>query len=312
MQWSQIKTLFILCFLILNIFLAIQFIDKQKEADVGELDSEEAPFEDRLESERIKVKDIDTDIKEASYVKASQRDFSNTEQKELKKLKNQDAEVISNNFIISKFDDPVSLPSQLKKEDIDSFMKDYTLFPDDFEYWGRNEEMNVLIFFQKQADRPVYFNQHGLLLVYLNDDDKMSFYTQTMLDDPKSQGEKKTLNKPEQAVETLYKRNHLYPDDEVSSVKMGYYTRILSEGVQVFAPTWKVSVKEEKEDKQRVYFVNAIEGLVLDSEDIDFLETAVDNITHKVRAMDGNSKMKESILAHLKQMTDEESNRSEE
>lgn len=312
MQWNQIKTLFILCFLVLNIFLSIQFISKQKEADIGELDNEEIPFEDRLESERIKVKDIETDVKEASYIKASQKDFTTTEQKALAKLKDQDAKVISNNFIISKFDDPVSLPSQLKKDDLDRFMKDHTLFPDDFAYWGSNKEMNVLIFFQEQKGFPVYFNQHGLLLVYLNDKNEAVFYTQTMLDDPEPQGEKKTLNKPKQAVETLYKRNHLYPGDEVTGVEIGYYTRILSEGLQVFAPTWKVSVKEEKDDHVRVYFVNAIEGLVLDSEDIEFLETAIEDNTRKVRVLDGDSKMKETILSHLKQMTDEDSNRSEE
>jgi regulatory protein YycI of two-component signal transduction system YycFG len=312
MQWSQIKTLFILCFLILNIFLSIQFINKQKEADVSELDKEEVTFEDTLESERIKMKDIDTDVKKAPYIKASQKEFSESEQKALANLKGQDLTVIDNNFIVSKFDDPVPLSSQFKESDLDSFMKSNMLFADDFVYWGLNEEMNVLVFFQEQTGLPIYFNQHGLLLVYLNDDNEAIFYTQTLLDDPQPQGKKKTLNKPKQAVETLYKRNYLYPGDEVTNVKMGYYTRILSEGLQVFAPTWKVSVTEEKDGHERVYFVNAIEGLVLDSEDVEFLETAIDGNTRKIQSLDGTNKVKDFIQKHLKQLKDEESNRSEE
>ena len=311
MQWSQIKTLFILCFLVLNVYLTVQFINKQDEADIGELDNQEAPFKDRLESEKISIGDIETDIVEASYLKASQKTFTKKEKRELSSLKNQHATVINHNFILSQFDDPIPISDQMKKEDLYQALASYTLFPDDYVYWGWNQEKNVLVFFQQENDRPVYFNQHGLLLVYLNEDNEMVFYTQTMLDDPEPQGDKKTLNEPIQAVETLYKRNHLYPEDDVKSVEMGYYTRILSEGVQVFAPTWKVSVQNGEPENTRTYFVNAIEGLVLDSKDFDFLETAIEENIRKVSAMDSDSKVKEKVLTHLKQMIDE-SNRSED
>ena len=48
MQWGHIKTLFILSFLILNIYLITALIDRQK--DIGYLDNRELPMEDKLEA----------------------------------------------------------------------------------------------------------------------------------------------------------------------------------------------------------------------------------------------------------------------
>lgn len=305
MQWSQIKTLFILCFLLLNIYLFIQFIDKQNKADIGVLDNPESTIEQKLESDKIKVKDIQVDVKEASYIKVSQKTYTDADLKLLDKLKNQTTAVINKNFIVSQFNKPITIPEKAKKDDLKTIMESNMIFPDNYVYWGKNEEKNILIFFQHQNNHPIYFNQHGLVLVYLNDKNEMAFYTQTMLGEAEPQGEMKTLNKPIQAVETLYNKNHLYMGDEVRIAEIGYYTRILSEGVQVFAPTWNVSVNDE-----RNYFVNAIEGLVITSNDMEFLETTIESNRDAIRQLDDSNKMKRGILAHLEQLL-EESNRSE-
>lgn len=305
MQWSQIKTLFILCFLVLNIYLLFQFVDKQKESDLGVLSSPESTFDQKLESDKIKIGDIHADVKEASYIKVSQKKFTDEDKKLLDKLQNQKVKVINNSLIVSQFKKPIAIPEDAKDEDLADIVGSNTIHPEDYIYWGKNEDKNILIFFQQQKKRPIYFNHHGLLLIYLNDDDEMTFYTQTMLGEAESQGERKKLNKPIQAVETLYKRNHLYPEDEITNVQIGYYTRILSEGVQVFAPTWKVTVNDE-----RNYFVNAIEGLVISSKDTEFLEESIASNIGNIRSLDDDGKMKSNIMDYLNQLL-EENNRSE-
>lgn len=305
MQWSQIKTLFILCFLALNIYLLIQFVDKQKESDFGVLDRTTSTIEEQLKLDEIKTGDLDSEVTEASYISLLQRTFTKEDLKQLTQLPNQKPEIIHHNFIVSLFDDPVAIPEGASKDDITKIVGSNTLFPSQYEYWSWNKEMNVLIFFQLKDSRPVYFNQHGLLLVYLNDNNEIEFYTQTMLGEAENQGELKTLNRPMQAIETLYKKNKLYHKDEVTNVKMGYYTRVLSEGVQVFAPTWKVSVNEE-----RNYFVNAIEGRVFPGNDVEFLMNTLKTNRGKVLGLDEDSKIKTTVLTLLEKKL-EDSNRSE-
>lgn len=308
MQWSKIKTLFILCFLILNIYLLIQFIDKQRESDYPILDSaDESSIEDQLKADKIKYGDIKSEVTEATYISVLQRNFSDEELKQLAKMPNQKPAVVNSNFIVSLFNDPIEIPEKASAEDISKVVGSHTMFPEEYEYWGWNEEMNVLIFFQLKDKRPIYFNQNGLLLVYLNDKDEMVFYTQTMLGDAEPQGDLKTLNRPIQAIETLYNNHQLFYEDKISNVKIGYYARVLAEGVQVFAPTWRVSVNED-----RNYFVNAIEGLVFPSDDIQFLLDTIEENLIKIRAVDGNNTIKKTILAHLeKKLEESESNRSE-
>src|SRR5699024_1600258 len=125
--------------------------------------------------------------------------------------------------------------------------------------------------FQTKKDRQIYYNENGIVLIFLNEEDEATFYTQTMLEQTETNGDKYTLIEPIKAIEKLYNSNRLRTGDNITSIDMGFHTRIpLEGGVQVFSPTWRVAVNEEKN-----YFVNAIEGRVYSSKDIDFLKGAI-------------------------------------
>src|SRR5690625_6442143 len=76
MQWSQIKTLFILTFLILNIYLAVQLINKQKQADLAVLEHGQSSFEEVLQSENITIPDSLQDEAEERFISVRQKVFT--------------------------------------------------------------------------------------------------------------------------------------------------------------------------------------------------------------------------------------------
>jgi regulatory protein YycI of two-component signal transduction system YycFG len=167
--------------------------------------------------------------------------------------------------------------------------------------------MNVLMFFQETRDRPIYYNAYGLLLVYLNEDNEMVFYTQSMLSEAEQQEDLKSLTQPIQAIGTLYDRNHLYPDDDITWFELGYHTRIpLANGEQVFAPTYQISVNEE-----RSYFVNAIEGQIFPSEDAEFILEMIDITMMNIQQLEDDYEWKEILLRHLNSLLENETNRSD-
>ncbi|WP_188455435.1 two-component system regulatory protein YycI [Virgibacillus oceani] len=306
MQWSQIKTLFILCFLILNVYLLYQFMQKQEQDDLETLQQQNATIEQQLENENITYPDVkEVNLKE-SYISVNQKNFTEKDMSTLLGYENQTSAIINNDFIVSQFEKPVPIPKEAKDEEIENAIKNYIIYPDDYTYWGWNEKFNVLIFSQIKDGRPVYLNQSGMLLVFLNDKNEMSFYVQTMLGKEDDLDSIKTLNEPIQAIGNLLNENYLYTDDEVADVKIGYFTAVnVTEGKQTLAPTWKISVKDN-----RLYFVNAIAGFVFSSDEEQFLGESVKMITEEVKTMDDHDEMKKEVLEELSQRP-EVINRSE-
>lgn len=307
MQWSQIKTLFILSFLVLNIYLLIQYIDKQERADVGVLSSQEASIEEQLESENITLEDVEVDITEDTYISVAQHTFTDEEKERLANLPDQRPVIFDDRFIVSALEEPVAIPAAALREDINNIIGNQIPFSEFYRFGGWNEEMNVLLFFQETRDRPIYFNAYALLMVYLNEDNEMIYYTQSRLAEPEQQEGLKSLTQPIQAIGTLYNRNLLYSDDVVNQVELGYHTRIpLANGQQVFAPTYKITVSEERD-----YFVNAIEGQTFSSEDEEFIREVIGTTVTSLEQLDEDHPWRDDMLDYLNSLLENETNRSD-
>jgi len=299
MQWSQIKTLFILTFLILNIYLAVQLINKQKQADLAVLEHGQSSFEEVLQSENITIPDSLQDEAEERFISVRQKVFTEEDIEGISGHDNLDTVIVNKNLLVSVFDKPLAIPkdSENSPGDIKGLLQDYIAFADDYKFWNWNKDLNILIFFQKEYDRPVYFNQNGILLVFLNDKNEVTFYTQTMLDKSDDQQEKRKLISAIEAIEKLYNSSELNVGDNVTTVDIGFHTRVpLENGVQVFVPVWKITV-----DDERHYFVNAIEGHIFSSDELEFLEESVELDIERIQEMKGHKDIKEDIAKRLKE-----------
>lgn len=282
MQWSQIKTLFILCFLVLDVYLIFQFLEKREAADLSLLEPENATLEERLEDEKITIKRLPETQPEDAFMSVKQKELSKSQINKLKDLSNQEAASADGKYIISHFKKPLKLSDNDSSETIYNKLRKEIMGLKEYHYGEWNKEANVILFFQEKNNRPVYFNQSGMVAVFLNDKNEAVGYFQSMLSTPEKYKDKKSLIKPMDAIGKLYENNLLNSGDEVSEVKIGYYTVVpLTNGVQVFAPTWKVTVNDK-----RSYFVNAIEGGVISKDDMSFLGESVKFIKAKLGELD--------------------------
>lgn len=296
MQWSQIKTIFILCFLVLNIYLIAQYFDKRDQTDVNVLQREESTIEDQLKAENITYKDLPDENLEESFISVEQKQFNDDEIMMLNDLKNQrTTTVINKSFIVSQFDQPIGITENHSQKEIEQLVEDMFIYSDNYIFWDWNKELNVLIFFQEKMDRPVYFNSGGLVLIFLDDQNEMTFYIQTMLGDEDSRRERESLIEPIKAIETLYNNNELHSGDDITQVDIGFHTRVpLEDGIQVFVPTWKVTVNGEKR-----YFVNAIEGFIFSSDEKAFVKEFINLMVDRIKLLEDEEIFKENILSIL-------------
>ncbi|UOQ83769.1 two-component system regulatory protein YycI [Gracilibacillus salinarum] len=260
MLWGQIKTLFILCFLILDIILLQHYIND--------------PI-DTLEDLQVNVKNNVNGLEhipeeypaEAERLYAQRREFTNAEKEEISSLSNQRNLIIEDHLIISQLEDPLKI-------DIDEDAKalsEYVWHFGDYNYFGKDEATNTYIFFQS-LERPVYFNSSGVLLVQVNENGEATHYVQTILEKSKDvpQSEAEEINTPIEALNGLYSSSSSYIEsgDEVTEdVKLGYQNLVpLPKNVQVLAPTWGFVVNGDK-----YYYVNAVEGHLTSRNTSDFI-----------------------------------------
>ncbi|TRM11022.1 hypothetical protein FH966_04375 [Lentibacillus cibarius] len=308
MEWKQIKTLFILCFLVLDVYLLFMFFDKQEDWDFGFESPDKSTLEQELESENITISaDLPNKELKESYITAGKKTFTKDDLNYFNTLENQQVDVIDETFILSRFKEPVKLPEKANGDLINELVKSRILLPGNYTFSSWNKSMNVLIFFQQKKDRSIYYNQHGIVLVYLNDDNEMVFYTQTMLGKAESPSEEKTLVKPMDAIKVLYEGNRIWPGDDITGLKIGFHTKIpLPSGEQVFAPTWIITVNEDEN-----FYVNAIENQVVKSDELTFLNDAVSEIMKKVQSLPDESDIKDYVLDYINENISSANNRSE-
>lgn len=278
LHWGQIKTLLIISFLILDVYLLVQFLDKKEQYDIGILEQRQSTIEEQLSIEQIKIPETLQENYEETYISVKQKYFEEEDIKPNKDMIKQHPTLINNFFIVSTLDKPLNIKESITRKELKEITDSLIFSPDEYTFWRWNKELNIIILFQNKMGRPVYFNQNGVVLLYLNNKNEIEFYTQTVLGETEHLAEKPDLIKPIEAIDLLYKGNEIFPGDDVTNVDLGFYTRVPYEGnVQVFAPTWKVNVNKEKN-----YFVNAIEGFTFSTVELDFLLGIMDSTVERI------------------------------
>lgn len=270
MQWGQIKTLFIVCFLVLNVYLVMQLVVRQED-NLSFIP--EATKEDELALNINGLEDLSTESYTAPLIYAHNYNYSENAIDQLELLSNQQAIIVDETFVFSRFNEPVPI----NMDDAEAYKEvlDYSIIHGhSYEFWAKSDHENVLIFFQRFND-PVFYNQNAVLFIQLNQDGDMIQYVQTRLQREDDAEQEQELIQQYDAVSRLYHNlDKLQTGDTVSDIKLGYHNLIsLPNGEQVLNPAWNVVVNETEH-----YFINAVEGHDYPINE-DFFKTTLLNFT---------------------------------
>jgi regulatory protein YycI of two-component signal transduction system YycFG len=268
MEWSKTKTIFILAFLILDIYLAYEYFQLRGESNYAVI--QEATLEERLDAEGIEYKGkLPEDIGKGYYITAKSKDFS---LEEISKLKNQSMVVTNSSLPIDSFrtlkmdlKEPFPLPEVNVKSKINQFLRENIIGGELYHYWYTDEETNTIICIQQYKNQNIFQSKEdhiAMVIFYLNEDREIFAYEQSMLEDIKEVEEKETAISPIKALEALYNKNYLPSNSKIEDIQYGFYTHIPLTNQQILAPIWHITVENEQK-KREDYYVNALEGDVL-------------------------------------------------
>ena len=261
MDWSKSKSIFIVVFLILNIFLYTQYVDVYTQGQKVEVLSEKTT-EAKLKDDNITYTTLQDTVGKASYLLGNMRNF---EENGLPSNNIAEFQIIDDYIVKATFDNPVLLKDSLNETVFNEFASTYVYEGNKYVLWDIFEDKRYALYFQKINERTVFYNTSGYLKVYWNENNEVYAYEQTMLEKIEQFKQKDSIIPQIQVLQALYTRNLLKPDSQVIDMNLGYSTLVQLPQKQVFAPTWEVRVRNA-DGQVEEHFVNAFEGTVLEFE----------------------------------------------
>jgi regulatory protein YycI of two-component signal transduction system YycFG len=263
MDWSKSKTIFIVVFLILNIFLYTQYVDVYNQSKQEELMGEKTT-EAKLKDENITYITLPTNVDDIAYISGKIHTFK---EEDLPKNAMVEPIIVDDYTIEATFKTPFKLKAVEDETSFTEFLQTNVYEGTNYVLWEINEQEQSALFFQKINGQTLYYNANGFLKVYWNDKLEVVAYEQTMLDKIEDEDLQKRQNAflPIQVLQALYSKDLLPPDSRVTSMNLGYSTLVQLTQTQVFTPTWEVRVRTS-DGEIKEHFVNAVEGTIIDLE----------------------------------------------
>jgi len=257
-DFSRTKTIFIVTFFILNLFLGYQLYQKQSNNQFEYIAESSVKIEDQLKNAGITYPELPEVPKQLSHVIGETYTFS---QEEISQIESDELEVtVSEDYkkLFANFHEPKAFIGS--GEEAKSIVASHGLFADEYVYSKTlSKKGKELVFIQTYEGRPVFQkedSENGQVVVKIEDGNVAGF-SQTYLK-MSEEGKEQEILTDIKAINQLYNKNKLEKQDKITAIELGYYSLIEGK-VQVLAPTWFIEVNNE-----RHYYVNAINGLIDD------------------------------------------------
>jgi regulatory protein YycI of two-component signal transduction system YycFG len=258
MDWNKTKSIFIIVFLVLDIFLMTIFMDKIRASNPDTI--VQTSFEETLKAAKITYpqKLSKEPIKDA-YIRVSTKKIS---EKDLGKIKGQEVKTVNDNTINAILKEPISISEDFSPAELKDFLKENIIDGEQYSFWKYSKEDQTLVYYQTYNDRKIFNNENGKLILYLNSEREIVSYKQTLLENIKESTGKKSLVTPFDALRFLVENNEIANGSKIVDVpSLCYSTFVPIDDYQVLAPTWHFIV--EKEGKKEDLFINAVEAQIV-------------------------------------------------
>ncbi|ANU26926.1 two-component system regulatory protein YycI [Planococcus versutus] len=260
MDWNKTKTIFIIVFSILNVFLYSLYLDRYTEAKSVEVLSESS-VDEKLQADKITYSNLPENSEGMPYIRGETKIFT---AKEAPK-ENVQVNIQEGKKLHVAYEKPIVSEKNIESDEgATAFLEEHIYEGFSYELWEIDKDLNKAVFFQTLDSDILYFSDDGKVTVYWNNEGEIVRYEQTMFTDIIENQEPKSLVTAVTAIHTLYQKNMLEPGTKILKTELGYSVHVqVSKERQMFVPTWHVRAElsgGERED----YFVNAVKDGVIE------------------------------------------------
>ncbi|TDM02191.1 two-component system regulatory protein YycI [Macrococcus carouselicus] len=251
MDWKHASSLFIFVFLIINICLGFLYYQKVERSNKIDTANEKVLS---FVNENIKLpKELpEADGVKLNYLSGRSKKFiaDNTKRHDTV-IKDR----IATNLPLGEIE-----PNALI-EDLGPFMESVPYRGKEYVFSGIDRKNRRLIYEQTFNKYPILSNDTAKVVINYNDVNEAYSYEQSYIENLQEgigkNNKKKQVVEPRRALEILYYQNELKPGDEITTVRLGYYSVVPNIEGQVLKPTWQVAVLHEN-GKRETFYVDAL------------------------------------------------------
>ncbi|MER2063930.1 MAG: two-component system regulatory protein YycI [Alkalibacterium sp.] len=265
MDFKKIENIFLITFLLLNIYLLVSYFNRN---DIQQATS--APDQVNLIREMqqigIDLPALQEEEREVYYVQA---DSNNLLEENIDQLENQAGSVAADGSLYTSI---LSDPIEIEGNPEDGFTEeDYTmlngfimnssvLFGEEYTFLRYDRSQNRFVYAQEVEGIPVADGTSEISLFYGSDGNIIS-YQQTYAGPMIPQGTTQSIITDRQAIEILFQNNEISSNSVVGQPILSYYRTLYLEDLSMYGPVWYVPVRDTS--GERILRVDALERTII-------------------------------------------------
>lgn len=239
MNYRRIELIFLIAFLLLNIYLGINLYQDNKAETVNKVETI-ADIEKILERDRIKYPKKLSNQRVDGYYLSAKKTYLTQDKKTLKQQ-----EVSINNGVITS-----TLNKKIQPKLNDNFLsamhqfaveEHHVIDGDDYRYDEEGSSKKMLVYTQMYKGMPI--DDETARIEYYIDNNTVTKYRQAHISDVKAMRDAKQLISERDAIFTLYSEGKLSDNDQIRWLKLTYRCIYKLNDTYVYAPIWQVDIR---------------------------------------------------------------------
>lgn len=265
MDFKKVQNIFIVAFLLLNIFLIYSYFNRY-DLQYASTTNNQIDVLNVMEETGIDLPEFENNEPTVFSMQANQHKLL---QEEAGELPNQAGSVGEDGSYYTSFlSDPIELEGNMQEgftendiTTLNTFVESsQVLFGDQYEYGWADQENSRIIYSQIVDGYPVADGTSEISL-YINSDGNVYSYHQTFAGPMNEQGTPLDIISDQEAVEVLFQNNELPSNSTVESPILSYHRMLYLEDLSMYSPVWIVPV--ETSNGITRYRINATNGQII-------------------------------------------------
>lgn len=268
MNWSKTKSIFIICFLLLDAFLVFELYQRQQAESIGGLT--DGQVTNVLQNGSVKMQTVlPPTPQDVTFLRGNRVDFLN-EKKNVAALMDPGRGTVSQKISVensglqlhSVFSSPVA--GAPEKTDFQKNLLNMVYQGQDYVFWQSDKKAGTANFVQLFNNRPVFISRRSSnqMLNFTVINNQIIGYQQSYFNF--GQTNHVGVISAETAINNLAAQNDLPGAEhpQIKVVELGYVNLVGDAGSDplIFVPAWHIVVKTDRSTNE--FFVNAVSGTV--------------------------------------------------
>lgn len=257
MNFRRIEWIFLLAFVVLDIFLGFMFVQTSSKSTQTTGDTATTIIRE-MRADNISFKNPDTSEGTGYYIAGSNE--SGLKQL-LSQLTEQTARVQSGGKLVSTLRATTTIDTRNPKADLATFMSQRTnvIHGTEYVYDADLSSNGDYVFVQKVADGEIMTGA-GQVHLFVNKNKQLTSYTQTYVNHVKTLREKAVTISEKKALVALYQYNQVASSSRIVWAKLGYSRLLKLKDSSVYVPTWIFAVRGKNSSNVTLHRINAFTG----------------------------------------------------